>query len=339
MPVSKRWERLVGRLQRRPNNAMANLNLPLDAQRSPPDFNQLAEEGLDVHPAMDRDPVPTDPDVYWRRPSEEAEHYARPSGQPTPAQVRQALWELLRDLDDTAPPPNQGRLDEPIASTSSASSLPDIDELPEYEYDYVTMTPVKQRRRATSPMSTADDEQPEEAAAGRPSSNVPEPPTPRMSPTEPSTYENITRRSNGEPLISHIPQGSPEPRSLVTVPMYFRDYTCRLAMPAYSFICHSAWFVQVGNLMILCSGCATADHSFCLPNRPRTVWRSLHLISREYRYTDMHCGRCYRLIMQTRRAIDCYACRIYVIGHNDTMANLSHVVLCDTTVPGGAAGQ
>lgn len=103
-----------------------------------------------------------------------------------------------------------------------------------------------------------------------------------------------------------ISQGSP-PRHTpynMPVPVYYRDYLNPHVYRAYYFICHSAWYVQVSIDVILCAQCAISEHSFCISNRPIAVWRNLHLISRTFQHTQLHCGRCYKLLIQTQRAID-----------------------------------
>lgn len=74
--------------------------------------------------------------------------------------------------------------------------------------------------------------------------------------------------------------------------------------------------LQVADALIMCQDCATSEHVFCASNRPRTVWRHMHILSRNYMHTTLHCGQCYRLLLRARRAIDCYTCRLYIIEHH-----------------------
>jgi hypothetical protein len=96
-------------------------------------------------------------------------------------------------------------------------------------------------------------------------------------------------------------------------------------------ICHSAWFVQFENLS-LCPECATSEHTFCVRNRPAAAWRQVHIISRTFVHTDLHCGRCYKLLMITRRAIDCFACRSMVIEMQGRTAHLTYKILCEAII-------
>jgi len=130
-----------------------------------------------------------------------------------------------------------------------------------------------------------------------------------------------------------IPQGSPPLERQYTLPLYYSDYSNPDAMPAYYFICLSAWYVQITPEVIYCKKCATSEHSFCAPNRYGTAWKHLHVISRTFEHTDMHCGRCYKLLIKTRRAIDCYFCRSTVIKHRGHTERLVYKVLCEISVP------
>lgn len=147
---------------------------------------------------------------------------------------------------------------------------------------------------------------------------------------EPARYNHPM----GERVLP-IPQGSPPIQPPVTfpTPVYYRDYTNPDVFPAYRLICHSVWYVQVSPDVIICAKCATSDHIFCASNRPLAVWRHLHVISREFHHTTMHCGRCYKLIMKTRRAVDCYQCRLQVIENQRNIDRLVYKVLCEIVVP------
>lgn len=331
----KTWERILGRLQR--NHQMAQSN---KTRQSTPNAYSHLPEGTDVHPAMDRDdydvPVPTDPSVYDRPHSSMIAHLPRDdqgrfinTGHPSPSRIREAIRELINNFDPTEPEHELDTIDE-LSPTPTVIAAAGAE--PPSEYDYVPMSPAKPVRVIQS-ASTSAHEQPstsrEESAS---CSSRALPPTPRTSltPEKGQLYEN-TRK--GEHLTRPIPQGSPELHASPVVPSYYSSYLNPRAVYAYSFICHSTWNVQIGNIMSLCPQCASAEHSFCTTESPRTVWRHIHLISRDFRYTDMHCGRCYKLLIQTRRAIDCEACREYVIKNHRRIVNLEYLVLCDNIVP------
>lgn len=178
------------------------------------------------------------------------------------------------------------------------------------------------------------------------SSNTSRPPSPdnsgnrRRPSNEPrAEYDNLNEpgRCNHPPgeRVVPIPQGSPPHRPPVELPtpVYYRDYSNPDVYPAYRLICHSVWYVQITQDVIVCAECATAEHTFCVPNRPLSVWRHLHVISREFHHTTMHCGRCYKLLMKTKRAIDCYQCRLQVIEMRHHIERLVYKVLCEIVVP------
>jgi len=129
-----------------------------------------------------------------------------------------------------------------------------------------------------------------------------------------------------------IPQGSPPlERPQPIFPIYYRDYLNADVMPAYHLICLSAWYIQISPEIIYCEKCVTSEHSFCAPNRYGIALRHLHVISRTFEHTQMHCGRCYRLLIKARRAIDCYHCRLTVIeyhGHTERLVYKS----CETVI-------
>lgn len=159
-------------------------------------------------------------------------------------------------------------------------------------------------------------------------------------PMEPeAAYEDLNEpgRYNhplGERVIP-IPQGSPpfRPPMELPTPTYYKDYNNPDVFPAYRLICHSVWYVQVSPDVIVCSECATAEHTFCISNRPLSVWRHLHVLSREFHHTTMHCGRCYKLLMVTKRAVDCYQCRSHVIEMRGHTERLVYKVMCEIVVP------
>lgn len=132
-----------------------------------------------------------------------------------------------------------------------------------------------------------------------------------------------------------IPQGSPQYRPPVQIPtpVYYQDYANPDVYPAYRLICHSVWYIQVSQEVIVCPECATAEHTFCVSNRPLSVWRHLHILAREFYHTTMHCGRCYKLLMNTKRAIDCYQCRQHVIEMKGRTDRLVYKVMCEIVVP------
>lgn len=164
--------------------------------------------------------------------------------------------------------------------------------------------------------------------------------TPPRQPNEPEAgYENLNEpgRYNHPPdeRVIPIPQGSPpfRPPMELPTPAYYRDYNNPDVFPAYRLICHSVWYVQVSPDVIICAECATSEHAFCISNRPLSVWRHLHVISREFHHTTMHCGRCYKLLMKTKRAVDCYQCRSTVIDLRGHTERLVYKVLCEIVVP------
>lgn len=175
----------------------------------------------------------------------------------------------------------------------------------------------------------------------RPSLTPPLPPRNNETrPVEPeAAYEDLSQPTYHLHAINErtvpIPQGSPlcRPPVEIPTPIYYKDYANPDAFPAYRLICHSVWYVQVSPDVIVCAECATAEHTFCASNRPLSVWHHTHVLSREFVHTTMHCGRCYKLLMTTKRAIDCYQCRQHVIeirGHTD---RLVYRVMCEVTVP------
>lgn len=147
---------------------------------------------------------------------------------------------------------------------------------------------------------------------------------------EPGTYNHTI----GERTVP-VPQGSPPCRPPVEIPtpIYYKDYADPDVYPAYRLICHSVWYIQVSPDVIVCPECITAEHGFCVSNRPLAVWRHLHVLAREFCHTTMHCGRCYKLLMKTRRAIDCYQCRRCIIDMKGQTERLVYKMMCEITVP------
>lgn len=379
----KVWQRIFGRLQRRASITLDNI-MRHQHPRDSPQYRdpRTLPEGIDVYPGMDRDPAPTDPEVYNRQPLSEQQpsssqqrerspcnHYARPIDirrlQPgqllVPLQISEAasssvnspaiqeLEEILNNLGSPLNPIN------PQSETEShdqhQEEQPQQQQQPEGDlvYDYVTMRPlaaaaaaaVENRQRPAQPLPVMDEEHGEASNSSDEAMAPPTPRTPRiieadMAPVQ--AYDNlpplrIRRHATGR-RHAPIPQGSPPlPRQRNTFPAYYRDCANLLAIPAYSLICHSAWYAQASDEVIMCMECATAEHLFCAVSRPQAAWRHIHIIARNFYHTTMHCGRCYRLILRTKRAIDCNHCRLYVIEHNREIERIVYRLLCDSTVP------
>lgn len=380
------WHRILGRLHRR---ASLTLDSIMQATRNSPRYQRSLSPGVDVYPGMDRDPAPTDPDVY-NRPQPEStstprveqrqdpcDHYARPidirhlnPGQilmmplvipedalPSPhSPVMQELEEILHDLEE--PPAENNEENRGASETETQAQREEQRTPPEDDlvYDYVTMQPLtaaataaqENRQRSSRPAqplptsSSEQREQPEIREADAPaSSSHYTPPLADMPPIH--TYGNLPqpqpqpRQCEAGMIHAPIPQRSPPiPRQRhVRFPPYYRDYANILAMPSYSLICHSAWYAQasINHDVVMCLDCANAEHLFCALNRPQAAWRHIHVLARNFYHTTMHCGRCYKLILRTKRAIDCSQCRLYVIQHHREIERIIYKVMCDTTVP------
>jgi len=310
------WYRALGRLHRRTLPGMRHLRQEDDTDRSTgtqPTTPPLLEA---------RDVGPTDPEVYagpsrtpaprppTPRPQEQIYDEPRtpvPSTiTPTSDLIREILSEIGENptgvdvVGDVKPPPPEN------TPPPSYHELQDIRESPEspssspcslVEGGYISMASTAATTRS-SPRNNA-------ATA---STRVPhrEPGLAYEGLADPLRYNHAL----GERVIP-IPQGSPPLRPPVNIPtpVYYRDYNNPHVFPAYYMICHYAWYVQVTPDIAMCGECATDEHTFCVYNRPTAVWRHLHIISRTFQHTDMHCGRCYKLLIKTRRAIDCYHCR------------------------------
>lgn len=173
----------------------------------------------------------------------------------------------------------------------------------------------------------------------RPTPATVRPPLPTPEPQEDAPaqlYDEVPPprvRSHPRYIPRSIPQGSPPLARAheINVPYYYREYLHPDVSPAYRFICHSSWHVQVSDALIMCQDCATSEHVFCASNRPWTVWRHMHILSRNYMHTT-HCGRCYCLLLRTRRAIDCYICRLYIIQHYQQIERIVYKLICETSV-------
>lgn len=326
--------------------------------------------GIDV--AGNRDSVgPTDPEVFSaRRPTPPPDHcYDLPRQNiphtmtPTSQLIRDILDELGQsEARGTDVAGNSDQQEQP----TYANDTPPMS-IKKDDSGYVEMTaarardntePASAKRTTTRSRHLAPNEEETGSASDDANASM-VPPTPGSSPASPTTppgqplemppepdqvppadiYDIIPP---AQPRIHNpnnqarrpIPQGSPtipRPRE-VPIPPYYRDYSCYEVMPAYHLICHSCWYVQVDDIMAICTDCASAEHTFCINDRPNLTWRQFHLLSRNFIHTSMHCGRCYKLLLKTQRAIDCYTCRIYVITHNDTIERLSYRLLCDRTI-------
>jgi len=329
------WIRLLGRLHRR--TTMEN-DQPDEARRSPP-ASPLYKSKLEA------DVGPTDPNVFQRSPRQPMPYPERiHNGAPRPPMpLPQPLQQETYDVST------------PVPSTITPTS----DLIREIRGDW------KSRRRRTTITRQVN-------AAGavhpfcrrraiifrlligarnlRISSIFPErntsiPLTPPSSSRsipltrEPrhdyETLEAPRHRSHrhGE-RANPIPQGSPPlERPQPIYPIYYRDYINPDAMPAYHFICLSAWYAQISPEIIFCKNCVTAENSFCALNRYGTVMKHLHVISRTFEHTQMHCGRCYKLLIKARRAIDCYYCRVTIIEHRGQTERLVYKVLCEAAIP------
>lgn len=228
-------------------------------------------------------------------------------------------------------PPRPTQLDRPCPPPM------DMPERPESTGSLVETTYVEMGSRAATRGSTVESlstrqgiETPPSARNGGARPRYPEPE---------SAYEDLSEPGRCIHPINErtipIPQGSPPCRPPIEIPtpVYYRDYANPDVYPAYRLICHSVWYIQVSPDVIICAECATAEHAFCTTSRPLSVWRHLHILSREYCHTTMHCGRCYKLLMNTKRAIDCYQCRQHVIEMRGRTDRLVYKVMCEITVP------
>lgn len=73
--------------------------------------------------------------------------------------------------------------------------------------------------------------------------------TPKSLDSQQPAYGNllsqfVNHQPNNQPPT--IPQGSPlHSHPVRQIPIYYRDYVDPQMAPAYSFICHSSWYVQI----------------------------------------------------------------------------------------------
>lgn len=347
------WIRIFGRL-RRTTITMKHRVPPPKPARKDEGARGEAPPLPTRRDAMPTSAGPTDPDVYNRRPL-------------TPHPIPANLYEIPQESIPSLITPSAELIDEILDEIRRQSPGRDVvgdvrptarnEAPPAYEnlaYENVTphgpVTPSTQRNHSPSG-SEIDPSEYVRMAPGRPFTRA-QPPTPpnsiRSAATQASSrqpgagYDELHeaqphRHSRGERLAP-VPQGSPPlPRPRETpIPHYFRDYANPDVLPAYSLICMSTWYAQVSNDVIMCSECVTSEHSFCVrTGRQPTIWRHLHIISRTFEHTSLHCGRCYKLLLVTRRAIDCYQCRTYVIEMRDGIEHLVYKVLCETAIPHG----
>jgi len=294
-----KWIRLLGRLRR---ITMEGDNDQSDKARrdSPTSPSPKDEPETNVEP--------TDPEVYRGSPRQPTPFPQQIRDIPTPALlaaltptsdlIREILEEIENQGEDVPPSRDRSTPPENIIPAGAESSSPSSSLV---HGTYVRMASIfPEGVNASIPLTP-------------PSSSPPrsDPPI-RESQHEYDTLQAPRRRNHqhGERAIP-IPHGSPpfeQPRP--TLPMYYRDYLNPDVMPAYHFICLSAWYVQISPNTIYCKNCVTAEHTFCTCGRYGTVWRHLHVISRTFEHTQLHCGRCYKLLIKSRRAIDCYYCRL-----------------------------
>jgi len=354
----QQWYRALGRLHRTALPSMRHLlrsEDDMDRNSGPsslPPLHEIRNVGPtdpEVYAGPSHTPPPRPPTPHPRTSrsevvSEIIYDAPQPPIPPTITPSSDLLREILEEIGDNpgvdvvgdvrlpppgnTPPPSYNEIRE---SPESPSSSPCSETRGGYtEQGYVSMASNAATTRSTPQQPTP------------PSVRPPRRETIRIPHPEPNlAYEGLgdplhyTHRLGERPTT--IPQGSPPIRPPVNlpIPIYYREYTHPDVFPAYFLICHYAWFVQVTADVIICAECATSEHTFCIYNRPTAVWRHVHIISRTFEHTDMHCGRCYKLIMNTRRAVDCYDCRLRVIETRGRTEHLVYKVLCETCVPRG----
>lgn len=234
-------------------------------------------------------------------------------------------------MESPALPPRPTQLDRPCPPPE------DMPERPESTGSLVETTYVEMSSRAGTRGSTIGSI---DTRISIEQSPPPQLGTRSRHPLEPeSAYEDLNEPERCSHTVEEravpIPQGSPlcRPPLEIPTPAYYKDYANPEVFPAYRLICHSVWYIQVSPDVIVCPECATAEHTFCTSNRPLSVWRHLHVLSREFCHTTMHCGRCYKLLMTTKRAIDCYQCRQHVIEMRGRTDRLVYKVMCEIVVP------
>lgn len=255
------------------------------------------------------------------------------------------LDEALKECQSpTRPDSRQGNAEIPSYDYVRPSyvATPAVSSTTESPTGYVTMHPSSSQGLGTTPKQRRPQPLPESAA--RPTSARSLLAEPSTSPRETSRSPDLRRAyENTQPrMIGHtpyelphaIPQGSPpNVSSNRQVPLQYREYADPRIAPAYSFICHSAWYIQLDEDYVICETCATSEHLFCVPDRRIIMWKHLHFISRNFYHTTLHCGRCYKLLFQTRRAIECAYCRSYIMNHYTNIERVIYHVLCDLSLP------
>lgn len=343
-----RWYRALGRLHRY-TDTMRHV------RRSPRERTE--EDRLTMRPPATVT-GPTDPEVYnARRPTPRpSPPYEVPGNLETitPTHLLALLTQIEEEGTDVVGNVRPGTTEDPPPIYENAIETPplpprptqldrpcppeDMPERPEstgslVETTYVQMSSSRAGTRGSTAGSVdtrmSDDRSPPSRSGTRPRHPVePEP-----------AYEDLNdpgrhSHTQGERVVP-IPQESPPCRPPIEIPTpaYYKDYADPDVFPAYRLICHSVWYVQVSPDVIVCAECATAEHAFCTNNRPLSVWRHLHVLSREFVHTTMHCGRCYKLLITTKRAIDCYQCRQHVIDMRGRTDRLVYKLMCEMTVP------
>jgi len=327
----QQWYRALGRLHR--SAGMRHLRQEDDVDRSsgPQSMTPPLPEARDVGP--------TDPEVY-----------AGPSRPPRPLTPRQpeGVYDVPTPIPSTITPTSDILREilseigdnDPGIDVVGDVQMPPPGNTPPLPYQDIRESPESPDSSPCSLVEGGYVEMGSNAATTRSTPRRLTPPSARIPFREPNlAYEGL-----GDPLhYNHrigertipIPQGSPplRPPTNLPIPIYYRDYANPDVYPAYFLICHYAWFVQVTPDIVICAQCATAEHTFCIFNRPTAVWRHMHIISRTFEHTN--CGRCYKLLINTRRAIDCYDCRLRVIATRGQTERLVYKVLCETCVPRG----
>jgi len=338
----QQWYRALGRLHRA--TSMRHFLRTEDGQNPDP-------SSLTPPLAETRDVGPTDPEVYAGPPQLPAPRPPAPrppTPRPQPPHTEE-IYDVPTPVPSTITPTSDLLRD----ILSAINENPGIDVVGDVRASTSGNTPPPPYQNIrdspespdSSPCSLTEDGYIEMASNVATTRSTPRYPTP-TSTRVPHREPNISYEGLGDPLhYNHqfgdrahpIPQGSPPLRPPVNlpIPIYYKDYTNPDVFPAYFLICHSAWFVQINSDVVICAECATSEHTFCILNRPRAVWRHMHIISRTFEHTNMHCGRCYKLLLKTRRAIDCFDCRSRVIATRGQTERLVYKVLCETCVPRG----
>jgi len=336
------WHRVLGRLQRL---TVLNMQQRLLHQDVIPDSSTgFTSDDLPLIRGSQAEPRsrsnsigPTDPAVYHAGQPESPDFEDNLSAPSTSELIRDII-DKMDDMDNRSsgrdtvngristhtpidPPPLYANADRPESPCSLV------------EQTYVEMHPDPARRPpipAPRPMNTPTTSATQTAPEAR------APPEPIAGP---SRYENVTEpaylRHRGVHRPMPIPQGSPRPPlpAEIPAPLYYRDILNPYVFPAYYFICHSAWYTQISDHVVLCNECSIGEHTFCVQGRQNAICRNLHIIARNLHHTDLHCGRCYRLLLHTRRAIDCYFCRKMIIDLQGRTEQLEYRVMCEISLP------